>query len=137
MAATKTSDKFPVGIKYLIIEDVAIVRTQLVNDIKSLDNTAITHEAANLAEASTLVKANVFDMVICDWNLPDGTGFDFLKSFRKVARFSKIPFIICTTRDDVNNLLDAMGAGANDYVIKPWNLDELENKIASTWGRKK
>lgn len=137
MAATKTTDKLPVGIKYLIVEDVTVIRAQLVKDIRTLDEKAVVHEAANLAEASALVKSNNFDMIICDWNLPDGTGFDFLKSFRKVPRFSKTPFIMCTTRDDVSNLLDAMGAGASDYIIKPWTLDEVENKIASTWSRKK
>lgn len=75
--------------------------------------------------------------IICDWNLPDGTGFDLLKKFRKIPAYAGIPFVMCTTMDEISNILEAIQAGANEYIVKPWEIDELRKKIELTWSLKK
>lgn len=65
------------------------------------------------------------DLIICDWNLPDGTGFDLLKKIKTINNLRDIPFVLCTTMDEITNILEAVSAGASEYVVNPWNVNEL------------
>lgn len=133
----KIPSKFPTTITILIIEDMDNIRAQLKNDLISLGHTGIILEASCVADAIQVIQHNEIEFIICDWNLPDGNGFDLLKKFRKIPAYADIPYVMCTTMDDISNILKAVQAGANDYIIKPWKVDELNKKISSVWSSKK
>ncbi len=129
----KTNDNTPSNISFLILEDMDNLRQQLVLDLKSIGINGKIHEAANVQSAIKICSTEEIEFVISDWNLPDGTGHDFLKKFRAVPRFKKTPFIMCTTNNEIKFFLEAVASGANDFIVKPWTVEELKKKVFLTW----
>ncbi|MCO4793924.1 MAG: response regulator [Bacteriovoracaceae bacterium] len=123
----------PNSIKILVLEDMESIRNQMVSDLKSLGYNGEIYEAPDLKSAVETCKSKPIDLIISDWNLPDGTGFDFLVKIKKVAKLAKIPFIMCTTMDEVENMINAIHEGANEYVVKPWSKEDLGNKVEFAW----
>lgn len=112
------------------VEDMEQFRTELKKDLISIGfNPNKIYQVEDLMSFIKLVKNLKPDLIICDWNLPDGTGFDLLKKIKAVPTLKEIPFVLCTTMDEINNILDAIAAGASEYVVKPWKRDELEKKL--------
>lgn len=118
---------------FLIIEDMTDFRIQLILDLRKLKINGNFHEAETIEDALKILNTNKVDFIICDWNLPDGSGFDFLTSIRKSAIYETTPFIIWTAKNEVSNVLNAIAAGANEYISKPWTSKELEMKIKASW----
>lgn len=112
------------------VEDMEQFRTELKKDLISIGfNPNKIYQVEDLMSFIKLVKNLKPDLIICDWNLPDGTGFDLLKKIKSVPSLKDIPFVLCTTMDEINNILDAIAAGASEYVVKPWKYVELEKKL--------
>ena len=120
-------------VNFLVIEDMDNIRKQLVNDLRQIGVTSKIFEAANLQAAVKICQTEEFAFVISDWNLPDGTGHDFLKKFRAIEKFKKVPFVMCTTNSEINFFLEAVKSGANDYIVKPWKVEELKKKLLINW----
>ncbi len=133
----KIPGKFPTTITILLIEDMENLRVQMIEDLKTIGHTGTILEAACVAEAIETIQNNKIDFIICDWNLPDGTGFDLLKKFRKISAYDHIPYVMCTTMDEISNILNAIQEGASDYIVKPWKIEELSKKVTSVWSNKK
>jgi two-component system chemotaxis response regulator CheY len=124
---------FPLGITFLLLEDMENLRSQMISDLRSLGITGIIHEAADVQSAIKICVAEEIGFVISDWNLPDGTGHDFLKKFRAVLRYKKTPFVMCTTNSETRYFLNAIASGANDYIVKPWTVEDVKKKLQLTW----
>lgn len=135
--SVKIDDKFPSNITYLLIEDMDSIRVQMRNDLRQLGVTGTILEAACIADAVKIIQTEKIQFIICDWNLPDGTGLNLLIKFRAVKAYATIPFVMCTTMNEIGNILEAIKAGANEYIVKPWQIDELQKKIKLTWSLKK
>lgn len=129
----KKSDIFPAELDFLVLEDMDNIRKQLVSDLRALGFTGKIHEAPNVQTAIKLCSSEKIDFIISDWNLPDGTGKDLLKKLRAVEKFKRTPFIMCTTNNEIAHFMDAVANGANDYMVKPWKIEELKKKIQTTW----
>jgi DNA-binding response OmpR family regulator len=112
-----------------IIDDLDNIRQQLISDIKSLGFNGEIIEADSLAVAKQILGTTIFNLVICDRNLPDGSGMYFLKTLREYPHSAEIPFIMCTTVDDPSLIVKAIEAGANEYLTKPWTKEQLLKKI--------
>jgi len=130
---TRTIDLFPSGGNFLVLEDMDAIRAQLVKDLASVGVQGKIYEAPNVQAAIKICDSEKIDFIISDWNLPDGNGHDFLKKIRTIERYKKTPFIMCTTKSEVNFILEAIASGASDFIVKPWNLDELKKKISMVW----
>lgn len=87
----------------------------------------------SLEEASGAVRAIAYDLLLLDLNLPDGRGLDLLRSLRKSG--DRIPVIIITARDQIRDRIEGLNSGADDYVLKPFDLDELTARIHSVQRR--
>ena len=82
--------------------------------------------------ADTALRTQTYDLVLLDLSLPRRDGLDVLRSLR--ARKERIPVLIATARDSVQQRIEGLDAGADDYVLKPYDLDELLARIrALTW----
>jgi DNA-binding response OmpR family regulator len=108
----------------LIVEDDDEQRALLVEGL-GLDNEFDVSVAATLSEADALlgVKDARFDTVILDLDMPDGSGHDYLVKLRKQGQ--TMPIIIVSGSCDENDVVRALDAGANDYVTKPFGINEL------------
>lgn len=113
--------------RILLIEDDAVlgqaVRDQIAGDGHSVD------WVTRLGAAGDALRAGVFDLVLLDLMLPDGRGVPFLKGLR--ARGEVTPVIILTALDQVSDRIEGLNAGADDYIVKPFDLDELSARIGS------
>jgi two-component system OmpR family response regulator len=108
----------------------------LVEDDETLGSAVRDHIAAtvhavdwmkNLADAADASDAVHYGLILLDLQLPDGTGIDFLKSLRKSAK--ETPVIILTARDQISDRIEGLNSGADDYLVKPFNLGELSARI--------
>lgn len=123
----------PKDILILHLEDMQNVHDQMVEDLRSIQiENEIVH-ALNLKQAYELCKTKPIGFIVSDWNLPDGNGLEFLKKLRGTKKFEKTPFLMCTTMDEVEDMINAINEGANDYLIKPWRKSELFEKMNSCW----
>jgi two-component system chemotaxis response regulator CheY len=120
---------------FLLLEDTPSFREKLIQDLRDLHIQGIIHEAENLKSAYEVLNSHKIDFIISDWNLPDGNGFDFLVSVRKMDNYTKTPFLMWTTKNEVSNIVSAIKAGANEYFCKPWTPDEVKSKVFQAWGK--
>ena len=82
-----------------------------------------------LAHAQTSVATTDYDLILLDLLLPDGKGLDFLKKLRQAGNTT--PIIILTALDQLTDRIAGLNAGADDYLVKPFDLDELSARIAA------
>lgn len=117
--------------RILLVEDDTVlgaaVRDQLVADGHSVDWTT------RIATASDAVLAAAFDLVLLDLMLPDGRGLDFLKG-RRIAG-DVTPVVILTARDQISDRIAGLDAGADDYLVKPFDLAELSARVRAVGRR--
>ncbi|MDX9844007.1 MAG: response regulator transcription factor [Aquabacterium sp.] len=113
--------------RILLIEDDAVlgaaVRDQIAGDGHSVD------WVQRLDAADSAVAGVPYDLVLLDLMLPDGRGLPFLKRLR--ARGEATPVIILTALDQVSDRIEGLNAGADDYLVKPFDLAELSARIGS------
>lgn len=83
-------------------------------------------QASSRQEAETAVRDHHFDLILLDWNLPDGTGFEF---FKKLRSYSKVPVMMLTARDAEIDEIQALNLGVDDYMTKPFSLGVLNARM--------
>ena len=70
------------------------------------------------------------DVCLVDWNMPEMSGFEFLQHVRAVSLYDDVPIVMVTTETEVAQMIRALDAGANEYVMKPFTVDTLREKLA-------
>ncbi len=115
----------------LIVEDDPTLRDGLAAALQS--DTVSAHTAADLAHARRLFPTRPFDLLLLDYNLPDGCGIDFC---REVLSRSDLPVIFLTVRDAEIDEISAFRAGACDYVKKPFSMTILQERIRAALRRR-
>jgi two-component system chemotaxis response regulator CheY len=81
-----------------------------------------------------LLKEKTYGLVLSDWNMQPVTGLELLKQVRAEERTKKTPFVMVTAEAKVENVIAARQAGVNNYVIKPFTLAVLKQKLTSVVG---
>ncbi len=113
--------------RVLLVEDTAglgkAVRDQISDDGHAVD------WAQNLSFAEACINTTSYNLILLDLMLPDGHGLDFLKKLR--AAGASTPVIILTALDQVSDRIAGLNAGADDYLIKPFDLSELSARVAA------
>ncbi len=86
-------------------------------------------EAENGEEAIESCKKNLPDAILLDWNMPKMDGYDFLRMLRRLPGGDRPKVVFCTTENDVAHIARALHAGANEYIMKPFDKDIVEAKF--------
>tara|TARA_R110002096_G_scaffold289240_4_gene483512 strand:+ start:915 stop:1328 length:414 start_codon:yes stop_codon:yes gene_type:complete len=89
-------------------------------------------EAEHGEEALNMVREHEVDVVLLDWNMPIMNGLEFLKALRADNELPQPTVIMCTTENDMERIIEAMQAGANEYVMKPFTEDIVRGKLQET-----
>jgi two-component system phosphate regulon response regulator PhoB len=92
-------------------------------------------EAGNALNARQLITSRVPDLILLDWMMPGQTGFEFARALQKDPRHRQIPVIMLTARDQDEDKVAALEAGADDYVAKPFSVTELLARIKAVLRR--
>jgi two-component system, OmpR family, response regulator len=111
--------------RVLLIEDEPYLG-QAVQEQVAADGHAVDW-VKRLDEGEVALRAVDYSLVLLDLHLPDGRGLDFLKAMRR--RGDPRPVIILTARDQISDRIDGLNAGADDYLVKPFDLDELSARV--------
>ncbi len=109
----------------LLIEDAPGIRSFLVTGLTEEGFQVST--ASDLEQARQHLRADSFDLLIIDRMLPDGDGLDLIRELRR--RNNPTPVLCLTARDQVNERVEGLRCGADDYLIKPFAFDELLARI--------
>jgi two-component system OmpR family response regulator len=112
-------------VRILLVEDDRMIG-EAVRDHVAASNHAVDW-VSNLADADAAAGPVEYGLILLDLQLPDGSGIDFLRRIR--SRDLRTPVIILTARDQISDRIEGLNAGADDYLVKPFNLDELEARI--------
>lgn len=91
-------------------------------------------DAPDGAAAMAMLKEKDYGLVLSDWNMQPVSGLELLKQVRAEERTKKTPFVMVTAEAKVENVIAARQAGVNNYVIKPFTLAVLKQKLTSVVG---
>ncbi len=117
--------------KVLVVDDSLTMRRILRNVLLEMGITDV-EEAGDGEEAVAKTARGAYDLALMDWNMPKMLGLDALVAIR--ARGDKVPIIMVTTEAEKKRVLEALQAGANNYVIKPFDKAQLVAKIRQVTG---
>ena len=117
-------------VKILVAEDDSNTRATIRMMLMEMGITQV-FEAGDGKMAQDFVDSDTMDinLVICDWNMPHKTGFEFLREIR--TSHPTLPFLMITARADQNSVIEAKEAGVTAYLRKPFTLAELESRVKS------
>ena len=112
----------------LIIDDSRAIRMILGRDLKRIGFEVV--EAGNGCEAlERLQEIGCVDLALVDWNMPEMNGYEFVCAVRLKAEHADMRIMMVTTEAEISQMVKALEAGANEYVIKPFNKEAIEEKI--------
>jgi two-component system chemotaxis response regulator CheY len=112
----------------LIVDDSKVVRMVARKILEGL-NFAI-EEADNGQTAMDQCQKRMPDAILLDWNMPVMSGIDFLRNLRKMNGGQTPVVVFCTTENDIQHIQEAISAGANEYIMKPFDSEIIESKFA-------
>ena len=111
----------------LVVDDSRVIRKvarRILEDLRFR-----VEEAGDGLEALTACRRQMPEAILLDWNMPVMNGIDFLRQLRK-ERGGETPIVVfCTTENDVDHISEAIKAGANEYIMKPFDGDILHSKF--------
>ncbi len=115
-------------IRILVVDDFATMRKVIRNLLKQIGFENVV-EAENGQIAMRTLKSQKVDFVISDWNMPTMSGLELLKAIRTDEDLSSTPFLMVTAEALKENVVEAVKAGVNNYIVKPFTAEVLEEKI--------
>jgi two-component system chemotaxis response regulator CheY len=118
-------------LRILAVDDSPTMRRIIINTLKRAGFTNVT-EACDGKDALAKLKVDEFNFIITDWNMPEMDGLTFVSNVRKSLQFKDLPILMVTTRSVKEDIIEAMKAGVNNYIVKPFTPDTLKEKIVQT-----
>jgi two-component system chemotaxis response regulator CheY len=116
----------------LVVDDYNTMIRIICNLLKQLGYQNIDN-ANDGATALAKLRAGRYGLVISDWNMEPMSGYDLLKEVRADAKLGKTPFIMITAESKTENVIAAKRAGVSNYIVKPFNAQTLQTKIAAVF----
>ncbi|MBD3402662.1 response regulator [candidate division GN15 bacterium] len=106
------------------------MRRIIINTLKRAGYSDVI-EANDGKDALAKMKVETVNFVITDWNMPEMDGLTFVTTLRSMDEYKNLPVLMVTTRSVKDDILEAMKAGVNNYIVKPFTPDTLKEKIES------
>jgi two-component system, chemotaxis family, chemotaxis protein CheY len=111
----------------LVVDDSKVIRKVARHILETLDFSVA--EAGDGRDALDQCQASVPDVVLLDWNMPVMTGMEFLKALGEVELPRRPKVVFCTTENGIGHIKAAIEAGADEYVMKPFDRDTIASKL--------
>lgn len=112
----------------LVVDDSKVVRMVARKILEGLSFEV--SEAQDGQEALESCHLAMPDAVLLDWNMPVKNGIEFLRELRALDGVAQPVVVFCTTENDMTHIQEAMGAGADEYIMKPFDSEIIESKFA-------
>lgn len=115
-------------LKILAVDDSPTMRRIIINTLKRAGFENVI-EANDGKDALAKLKVEQINFVITDWNMPEMDGLTFVTTLRSTPEYAKMPILMVTTRSVKDDILEALKAGVNNYIVKPFTPETLKEKI--------
>jgi two-component system chemotaxis response regulator CheY len=123
--------------KILVVDDFPTMR-RIVKTLLKQNGYRNFVEAEDGAKAyGVLQEDKEIEMIVSDWNMPNMTGLELLKTVRADPKFKQLPFLMVTAEAEKENIIEAVKAGVSNYVVKPFTGQILKEKMAKIWENEK
>ncbi|MEW6507426.1 MAG: response regulator [Bacteroidota bacterium] len=117
------------ALKFLVVDDSVTMRRIVANSLKSIGYEAFVEAGDGREALSKLSGDDSINFVITDWNMPEVSGLELVKSIRSTDKFAKLPILMVTTRGLKEDIVEALQARVNNYIVKPFTPQILREKI--------
>jgi two-component system chemotaxis response regulator CheY len=114
--------------KVLVVDDFATMRRILKGVLKEIGFTKII-EADDGSTALAVLKKDKVGLIVSDWNMPEVTGLELLKAVRGDEFMKNVPFLMVTAEGQKDSVVQAVQAGVDNYVVKPFTADTIKEKL--------
>ena len=111
----------------LVVDDSKVIRKVARHILETLD--FAVDEAEDGREALDRCGTRMPDVILLDWNMPVMSGMEFLRALRQSEHLSQPKVVFCTTDNDVAHIRAALAAGADEYVMKPFDRETIHSKL--------
>jgi two-component system, chemotaxis family, chemotaxis protein CheY len=111
----------------LVVDDSSVIRKVARRILERLEFQI--SEAEDGEQALECCRADMPDAILLDWNMPKMDGYEFLRNLRRLPNGDRPKVVFCTTENDVAHIARALHAGANEYIMKPFDKDIVEAKF--------
>jgi two-component system chemotaxis response regulator CheY len=122
--------------KVLVVDDFPTMRKLIRNVLKEIGFHHIC-EADNGAAALSLLQSEKIGLVLTDWNMPTMTGLELLRRIRRDQASRDIPVLMVTAEGNKENVVEAIKAGADNFVVKPFTAETIKDKIEHIFRKRK
>ena len=112
----------------LVVDDSTVVRKIARRILEEMDFQVV--EAEDGERALEACKSAMPEAVLLDWNMPNMDGYEFLGNLRRMAGGDVPKVVFCTTENDIDHISRALAAGANEYIMKPFDKEIISAKFA-------
>lgn len=116
-------------VSVLVVDDAPFIRDLVKKCLRNYFPGIVIEDAVNGRKAQTLLSRQAFDLVLCDWEMPEMSGLELLTWCRQQESMKTLPFIMVTSRGDKENVVQAIQAGVSDFVGKPFTNEQLLTKV--------
>ena len=117
-------------LKFLIVDDSLTMRRIVANSLKNLGYEDFVEAGDGREALSKLAGDDSINFVITDWNMPGLSGLDLIKAIRGNEKLNKLPVLMVTTRGVKEDIVEALNAKVNNYIVKPFTPQILKEKIS-------
>ena len=116
-------------ISVLVVDDASFIRDLVKKCLRNYFPGMRIEDAVNGRKAQSLLAREAFDLVLCDWEMPEMSGLELLTWCREQDSLKGLPFVMVTSRGDKENVVQAIQAGVSGYVSKPFTNEQLITKV--------
>ncbi|MGQ9642753.1 MAG: response regulator [Ignavibacterium sp.] len=117
------------NLKFLVVDDSVTMRRIVINSLANLNYLDYVEATDGKDALAKLESDPEINFVITDWNMPEMSGLELVKAIRSDERFSELPVLMVTTRGLKNDIIEALKARVNNYILKPFTPQVLREKI--------
>jgi len=117
------------GLSVLVVDDAKAICTHVTRIVRNAFPKAEVVSAFNGKEAQLCLEKGNYDLIICDWEMPQMSGLELLQWTRLQEQYKTTPFLMATSRGERDYILKAIQSGVSDYLGKPFSAAQLEGKM--------
>jgi two-component system chemotaxis response regulator CheY len=116
------------NVRALVIDDSRAIRKVIGNILKEM-GWQVTEAVHGLDALAQLEALGCPDLILVDWNMPEMDGLEFIKASRAIPKHKNVPMMMVTTETEMERMAQAFIAGVNEYLMKPFNKNQLIEKL--------
>jgi CheY-like chemotaxis protein len=123
------------ALRFLVVDDATFIRDMMKKQLRDAFPGCSITDAPNALRAQALMRSQRFDLVLCDWEMPEMSGEEYLRWLRGQPEYADLPFIMVTSRGEREYVVKAVQAGVSEYLGKPFKPETLVAKVNKVLGR--